>query len=80
MPLGTPWDRPALTDDDAYDVAAYINSLDRPVMAGLDKDWPDLSKKPVDCPYPPYVDGFSLDQHRYGPFKQIREQRKKQPK
>lgn len=77
MPLGTPWDRPVLTDDEAYDVAAYINSLDRPVMPGTDKDWLDLSKKPVDCPYPPYADGFSLDQHRYGPFKQISEAKKK---
>jgi cytochrome c peroxidase len=77
MPLGTPWDRPVLTDDEAYDVAAYINSLDRPVLPGTDKDWPDLSKKPIDCPYPPYADGFSLDQHRYGPFKQISEAKKK---
>lgn len=77
MPLGTPWDRPVLTDDEAYDAAAYINSLNRPVMPGTDKDWLDLSKKPVDCPYPPYADGFSLDQHRYGPFKQIREAKKK---
>ncbi len=80
MPLGTPWDRPVLTDDEAYDVAAYINSLDRPDMPGTDKDWLDLSKKPVDCPYPPYADGFSLEQHRYGPFKQISEAKKKKGK
>jgi cytochrome c peroxidase len=68
MPLGTPADRPVLTDDQAFDVAAYINSLERPRMPNMDKDWPDLSKKPVDCPYPPYADGFTQDQHQFGPF------------
>jgi cytochrome c len=37
MPLGTTFDAPVLTDADAYDVAGYINSKDRPAKAGLDK-------------------------------------------
>jgi len=72
MPLGTPWDRPVLTDEQAYDVAAYINSRERPKLPLTDKDWPDLSKKPVDCPYPPYNDGFTQEQHQFGPFGPIK--------
>jgi cytochrome c peroxidase len=71
MPLGTRWDRPMITDGQAFDVAAYINSFDRPKLSGLEKDWPDLMQKPIDCPYPPYADGFSREQHKYGPFQPI---------
>jgi len=67
MPLG----RPDLSDDEAYDVAAFINSKDRPAMAGLERDYPDPTKKPVDTPYPPYADSFAIGQHRYGPFAPI---------
>lgn len=69
MPLG----KPTLSDDEAYDVAAYINAQQRPVMANLEKDYPDLKRKPVDSPYPPYADPFSQEQHRMGPFAPIRE-------
>ena len=37
MPLG----RPDLTDDEAYDVAAYINAQPRPQMPNLEADYPD---------------------------------------
>lgn len=77
MPLGVHWNNPFLTDDQAYDVAAYVNSHPRPQMAGLEKDYPDLSKKPVDCPYPPYTDSFSQDQHTYGPFQEIKAAKEK---
>ena len=30
------------------------------------------AQKPIDTPYGPYVDGFSLEQHKYGPFGPIR--------
>jgi thiosulfate dehydrogenase len=72
MPLGTTYDAPALSDDEAYDVAAYINSTARPAKAGLDKDFPNKLQKPVDTPYGPYVDGFPAEQHKYGPFDPIR--------
>ena len=72
MPIGTAFDAPVLTDDDAYDVAAYIISQKRPQKANLDMDFPVLLEKPIDTPYGPYIDGFSLDQHRYGPFGPIR--------
>lgn len=69
MPLG----QPDLTDDEAYDVAAYMNSHERPVRVNLEVDYPDLSKKPVDSPYPPYGDNFPHEQHLLGPFEPIRE-------
>ena len=72
MPLGTTFDAPVLSDDEAYDVAAYINSTARPVKAGLDKDFPNKLQNPVDSPYGPYVDGFPAEQHKYGPFAPIR--------
>ncbi len=67
MPLG----QATLTDDEAYDVAAYINVQPRPAMANLDRDYPDRSTKPVDSPYGPYADPFPLEQHRLGPFAPI---------
>jgi thiosulfate dehydrogenase len=72
MPLGTTFDAPVLSDEDAYDVAAYINSMARPVKAGLDKDFPNKLQKPVDTPYGPYADGLPPEQHKYGPFDPIR--------
>lgn len=72
MPFGTTFDAPLLTDDEAYDVAGYINSQPRPHKAELDKDFPNRLQKPVDAPYGPYVDGFSLEQHKVGPFGPIR--------
>lgn len=67
MPLG----KPDLSDEDAFDVAAFINVQPRPEMAGLDKDYPDRATKPVDNPYGPYADPFPIEQHRLGPFKPI---------
>lgn len=68
MPLGVTHHSPVLTDEEAYDVAAFVNSQARPVKADKEKDYPDLKKKPKDCPYPPYTDAVSPEQHKYGPF------------
>lgn len=70
---------PALSDEDAWDVAAFVNSKPRPGK-DLSGDWPNISKKPIDHPFGPYADGFSETQHKYGPFKPIIEARKKQQK
>jgi thiosulfate dehydrogenase len=67
MPLGSA----NLTDEEAFDVAAYINSQPRPNKKGLEKDYPNLKIKQVDSPYPPYADNFSQEQHKYGPFKEM---------
>jgi len=68
-----PFGQADLSDDEAYDVAAYINSQPRPEMAGLEQDYPDRASKPVDSPYPPYADPFPREQHRLGPFQPIRD-------
>lgn len=59
-----------LTDEEAWDVAAFVNSQPR---SGKDisHDWPVISTKPVDNPFGPYSDTFSEHQHKYGPFKPI---------
>ncbi len=77
MPLGTVWNHPAITNEDTYDIAAYLSSKERPQMSGLEKDYPKVEKKAVDCPYPPYADDFSQEQHQYGPFQPIKATQKK---
>jgi cytochrome c len=72
MPIGTVFNAPVLTDEQAYDVAAYIISHKRPEKKNLDKDFPIRLEKPIDTPYGPYADGFTLEQHKFGPFGSIR--------
>ena len=67
MPFGVTYDTPFLTDEEAWNVAAYVNSMPRPEI-DLSSDWPDLSKKPFDHPFGPYTDSFPEIQHKYGPF------------
>lgn len=67
MPLG----QADLTSDEAFDVAAYLNSEPRPQMADLDQDYPDRTRKPADNGYGPFADPFPLEQHRFGPFDPI---------
>ena len=66
--------KPQLTDEEAWDVSAYVNSQPRPSKI-FKEDWPDISKKPVDHPFGPFADGFSEEQHKYGPFKPIKKAR-----
>ncbi len=76
MPFGTTYRAPMLSVEDAWDVAAFINSQPRPARAQLDLDYPDRTKKPVDAPFLPFADSFSLEQHRLGPFTPILDARK----
>jgi len=71
MPFDRTKDSPPLSDEEAWDVAAFINSRPRPEKA-FPKDWPDITRKPVDHPFGPYADSFSTEQHKYGPFKPIK--------
>jgi thiosulfate dehydrogenase len=75
MPFGTDHENPQLTDEEAWDVAAFINSQPRPA-ADLSKDWPQLGGKPVDHPFGPYADTFGEVQHKYGPFGTIAKYKK----
>jgi len=63
-------ERPILTDEQSWDIAAYVNSMPRPQKT-FKNDWPDISKKPVDYPFGPFADQYSETQHKYGPFKEI---------
>jgi thiosulfate dehydrogenase len=76
MPLGATFENPMLTDAEAWDVAAYVNSMERPAK-DLSKDWPDISKKPMDHPFGPFTDEFTEEQHKFGPFKPIQEAKAK---
>ncbi len=71
MPFGTTYEAPVLSDEEAYDVAGYINQHKRPTKPERELDFPNLKRKPVSTPYPPYADSFSIEQHQLGPFQAI---------
>jgi thiosulfate dehydrogenase len=68
MPLGAAHGQPQLSDDEAYDVAAFVLSQPRKVKPHLERDFPARWNKPVDAAFGPYVTGMSAEQHKYGPF------------
>lgn len=75
MPYGeaTP-DKPILSDMDALDIAAFVNSdhlNPRPGVVSGRVLFPSPEFKPFDSPIPPYADPFPPDQHKYGPFPPI---------
>jgi thiosulfate dehydrogenase len=72
MPFDLAQSSPQLSDEEAWDVAAFISSQPRPEKR-FPQDWPKLEKKPPDYPFGPYVDHFSEQQHKYGPFIPIKE-------
>jgi thiosulfate dehydrogenase len=76
MPFGVTYQNPQLTDEEAWDVAAFVNSMPRPTK-DLSKDWPNIAGKPFDHPFGPYADPFSEKQHKYGPYKPIKEWKEK---
>ncbi len=79
MPLGATYDNPQLTDEESWDIAAYVESMDRPTK-DLSGDWPKIEKKPIDHPFGPFADSFTEEQHKYGPFKPIKKEKKKREK
>ncbi|MCC6162781.1 MAG: c-type cytochrome [Acidobacteria bacterium] len=76
MPLGAQQGASVLTDNEAYDVAAFVLSHPRPSKSHLDRDFPARWNKPVDSAFPPYVDEAPADQHKYGPFQPLQEKMK----
>jgi thiosulfate dehydrogenase len=79
MPQGANYQNPMLSDEEAWDVAAFVVSRNRPHIS-VPKDWPDISKKPIDHPFGPYADSFSANQHKFGPFNPIAAAQKKSKK
>jgi thiosulfate dehydrogenase len=79
MPQGASFLKPQLTDEEAWNLAAYVNSQPRPSL-DLSKDWPRIEEKPFDHPFGPYADAFSEQQHKYGPFGPIKAFYKKDKK
>ncbi len=76
MPQGAGHDNVMLTDEQAWDIAAFVISQPRPDKK-FKQDWPNISQKPIDHPFGPYTDGFSEEEHKYGPFLPILNARKK---
>lgn len=65
-------DAPFLTDAEALDVAAFINSdgiHKRPNPKNL--DYPHAAEKAIDYAHGPFVDPFTEEQHRLGPWQPI---------
>lgn len=77
MPFDLAAVAPQLSDEDSWDVAAYICSQQRPDKK-FPGDWPNIKYKPVDFPFGPYADEFTALQHKYGPFLPIEEAKAKQ--
>jgi thiosulfate dehydrogenase len=71
MPFGTTYEAPVLSVTDTIDVVGFITGQPRPHKTGLEADFPDRSRKPVDAAYPPFFGPFSPDQHRLGPWPPI---------
>jgi thiosulfate dehydrogenase len=67
MPFSKPSADPRLTDEDSWDVAAFINSRQRHEKF-FSYDWRKISTKPFDYPFGPFADSFPAIQHKYGPF------------
>ena len=67
MPNTVNYHHPAISNEMAWDIAAYVNSQPRP-HKDQSHDWPNIAKKPLDCPIGPWADSLSETQHKYGPF------------
>ena len=68
MPYPVTYSNPVLTDEEAWDVAAFINNNERPIKDYSNDYASDISKKPYDFPFAPYKDNFSIEQHKFGPY------------
>ncbi|WP_343672416.1 c-type cytochrome [Chitinophaga sp.] len=72
-----PFNNPLLSDNDAWNVAAFIVSQKRPEKK-YPRDWPNIYTKPIDHPFGPFADTFPALQHKYGPFQPIQKAIRKQ--
>lgn len=70
------WNKPVLTDEEAIDVAAFVNDDRIHPRPGKPKTltYPDYTRvdvKPIDYDKGPYRDSFSEMQHKFGPYQPI---------
>lgn len=72
MPLGASHTGSQLSNEEAWDLAAYVNTQARP-KKDIKSDWPNMEEKPFDHPFGPYADGFDEKQHKFGPFAPIKQ-------
>lgn len=66
------WNKPVLTDEQALDVAAFVN--DDRIHKRHDPtslDYPYPIEKSIDYGHAPFADNFSEEQHKFGPYKPI---------
>lgn len=66
------WDKPLLTDEEALDVAAFVNDdriHQRPTPVIF--DYPKPIEKAIDYGKGPFADTFSEAQHKFGPYPPI---------
>ncbi len=66
------WYQPILSDEECFDVAAFVNNDDihkRPSPPTY--DYPNIKDKNIDYGKGPFIDTFSEQQHKYGPWKPI---------
>lgn len=66
------WDKPFLKDEEALDLAAFINDdkiHHRPDVKSF--DYPVMGEKAIDYGIGPFIDSFSVAQHKNGPFQPI---------
>ncbi|MEO8414468.1 MAG: c-type cytochrome [Ginsengibacter sp.] len=66
------YEHPKLTDEEAWDVAAYVSSQPRPDNKNRN-DYPNIATRPIDDPTGPFTDTFTRKQHKFGPFKPIKD-------
>lgn len=67
------WNKPVLTDEEAIDVAAFINDdrihpRPKPLKS---MGYENIKVKPIDYGVGPYADTFSELQHKFGPYQPI---------
>jgi len=66
------WEKPVLTDEQALDIAAFVNDDKIHKRPGVkDFDYPIIGEKAIDYGIGPFVDTFSEVQHKYGPYQPI---------
>ena len=75
MPFGSDYANEQLTTEEAWDLAAFVNSQPRPVKK-FKQDWPNILLKPIDLEDGPFADSFPAVQHKYGPFGPIAKAKK----